>query len=277
MRKRRTKRKFTWFPVIGSAGPVEDEDDFNQLMGQFNVLPNGSSLVFINPLIPDVPMEGDEIDPSAPGQLVQALGQEYYIERIVGKIFLGVSGSADDSPTTVFPKTVLVGAGLFVARANDADVGGGANTPIGSASLAERQENYSPLGVDAIREPWMWRRTWILNTGRPNPNTNAATGFGPTFQSIGGTITFAPGAPKTNMQYGSVLDGPHMDVKSVRRVGNDERLFLVVATRALDVEFASGGVTPNAALDTVNGDGVVMAFDYRVLGRLTRSRGKSSF
>lgn len=276
MRKRRTKRKFTWFPVIGSAGPAETEDDFNQLVGQFPVTPIGDTGVFINPLIPDVPMEGDEIDPSAPGQLVQSLGQEYYIERIVGKCMVGVAAPADDPPTTIFPKQVLIGCGIFVARANDADVGGGANTPIGSATLPERQENYSPLGVDAIREPWMWRRVWILHTGRPEANTNVALGpFGPSYHLFAATTVGLGGAPKTNLQYGSVADGPHVDVKSVRRVGNDERLWFALAVRALDIEF--GGVPPNAINGGDGGGGVGLVFDYRVLGRLTRARGKSSF
>lgn len=272
--RRKTKRKFTWFPTIGVAGPEGTQDEFNGLVAELTVPPNGSTVVAINPMVPDVPMEGDEIDVNAPGQLVQAIGQEYFIERIVGNAYVGVSGPADDNPAAIFPKTIEVGLGLFVARANDADVGGGANTPIGSATLAERIENYSPLGVDAIREPWMFRRTWILNTGRPEPSVAGQPPiFGPNIESAGGNLhTSAFGAPKTNIWYGSLGTGPFVDVRSVRRVGNDERLFVALAARTLDGLFISGQV-PNTTL----AEGVGLVFDYRVLGRLTRARGKSTF
>lgn len=276
MRKFKRKRKFTWFPIRGSEGPEGTNDDFSSLVGSFFVTPDGSSTVTISPLIPDVPMEGDTIDQNAPGQLVQALGQEYYVERIVGKCHLAATGPVDDVPSAEAPKTIQIGCGIFVARANDEDVGGGFNTPIGSATLAERQENYSPLGVDAIREPWMWRRSWVLSTGRPS-NVPQAQGvpFGITHTVIPNVGPIVHPGTTSNNQMGSALDGPHFDIKSVRRVGNDERLWLVVATRALDIILNQRA--PNTSLDPANGNGVHMVFDYRVLGRLTRPRNRSAF
>lgn len=270
----RKRRKFTWFPVLGSEGPTETTDDFNQLFAEITVAPNGASSVAINPMVPDVALEGDIIGAATGGQLVQVLGQEYYIERIVGKCFVSVNAPADDPPTAIFPKVYLVGVGIFVARADDTDAAGGQNQPIGAASLTERQENFSPLAVDTIREPWMWRRVWLLSTGRPEANAALETqGFGPTLTSLAGTgLAIVPGAPKTNIGYGSVMDGPHVDVKSVRRVGNDERLWVVIAARTIDNEFTSG-TTPN----TTGAEAVQLVFDYRVLGRLTRARNRSAF
>jgi len=270
MATRRRKRKYTWFPIIGSSGPGEPPtDNFNQQFFNFDVAPDGTSFVGIAPIIPDVPLEGDDIDVAAPGQLVQAIGQEYVVERIVGKLFIGINTPADDPPTTIFPRTFLVGAGFFVARAADANAGSGPNQPIGAASLAERQENYSPLSEESIREPWMWRRTWLLNSGRPNANTATASGaFQPVLTAFGGF----PGAPKTNIEYGSALDGPHFDVKSVRRVGNDERLWFVVAGRTVDVLV---GVPPTP--NTVAPAAVAGCLDFRVLGQLRRAHNKSTF
>lgn len=274
MRTKRRKRKYTWFPVTGSAGPAETNDNFAQLLAQHVVSPDGLTNVDISPCVPDVPMEGDDINVTAPGQLVQALGQEYFIERIVGKCFLSYTTGVDDGIVSIFPRTVLVACGFFVARANDGDVGGGAGTPIGSASLPERVENYSPLSEDAIREPWIWRRTWILSNGRPVPNPNSAGAFGLTTTQISGGVGFTnsvvqAGAPTTNINQGSALDGPHFDAKSVRRVGNDERLWFVVASRTLDREFDI--TTPNVA-------GILgLVLDYRVLGRLTRAHNRSNF
>lgn len=263
--RRRRRAKYTWFPVIGTAGPSETDDDFSQLIATVNIAPDGATAVAINPLIPDVPMEGDTIDAGAPGQLVQALGQEYVVKRIVGKCFLGVQTPADDPPTTIFPKSFLIGVGIFVARANDADSGGGANQPIGSATLDERQDNYSPLSVDPIREPWMFRRVWILNSGR------SADGF------VGGQQFFNAGNignASDNRQFASALDGPHFDVKSARRVRTDERLWLVLAARTLDQEFQVGGFPkPNQ----IAPEAVGMVFDYRVLGALRKAQNRSNF
>lgn len=275
MRRKRT-RKFTWFPVIGTDGPGETGDDFNQRMAQIPVSPNGASTVVISPLVPDVPMEGNEIATDQPGQLVQALGQEYYIERIVGKCFLSVTSGQDDPPTVVFPKVILIGCGFFVARANDQQSGGGPDTPIGSATLAERHNNYSPLSPDPIREPWMWRRVWILSSGRlPGNVLTAPAAFGPqqipTFGGLGGF-----GVQNTNTWAPSALDGPHFDVKTVRRVGNDERLYFVIAARALDEQFNNLQTAPNTTLGDPNG-GVNLLLDFRVLGRLTRARNRSNF
>lgn len=273
MPKRR--RKYTWFPVVGTVGPGETGDNFNQRFFALDIAPNGNSAVEISPVVPDVPSEGDEIDVNAPGQLVQAIGQEYIIERIVGKVFLTCQQPVDDPPTTVFPKSLLVGCGFFVARASDQDAGGGPNTPIGSASLAERQENYSPLSEDAIREPWMWRRVWVLHTQRGNINANArSNSFGPVRNIVAGTgLAFTGGAPNTNTLHGSALDGPHFDIKSVRRVGNDERLYFVVAARTLDVLFNAVGEQPNQ-IGEVMLQGVI---DFRVLGQLRRAHNRSNF
>lgn len=273
MPKRR--RKYTWFPVRGT-GALDGAtvgDNFNQQFFELNIPPNGDSVVGINPVVPDVPLEGDSINVDAPGQLSQALGQEYIIERIVGKLLLSVQAPADDVGV-IFPKTMLIGAGFFVARSNDEDVGGGVNTPIGSATLAEQQEHYSPLSEETIREPWMWRRVWILNTGRPN--AVAATqpnAFGANNTQLAGTgLSVTAGAPPTNIQHSSALDGPHFDVKSVRRVGNDERLFFAVAARCIDRMF-----TVNQGTNQVLTGGVAGVLDFRVLGALRKANNRSTF
>lgn len=44
--------------------------------------------------------------------------------------------------------------------------------------------------------------------------------------------------PDNNQNMGSVMDGPHVDAKSQRRVGNEERLFLIADAM---VAVAGGG------------------------------------
>jgi hypothetical protein len=198
---------------------------------------------FILPVVPDAPEDNEDL-PVGQGRLVQALGNEWFLERIVGKLFL----SLRLGQSTLDTRHALVGAGFFVARASDEDFGGGIDLPIGAEDFQRRNSNYSPIHEDVIREPWLWRRTWIL---------------GGQFNAQEGYNQF----PSTNAFYGSVMDGPHIDAKSVRRIGNDERLFFAIST----ANFKSN----SAGLDTNNTvDGYL---DLRVLGSLRRARGKSTF
>jgi len=259
---KRQRRKYAWFPTVGTDGIVDNDNISGRVFG-LAALASGAQDVVIAPLIPDVPLEGDDIDVNAGGQLAQALGQEYLLERIVGKVFIGVVGdrNANQNPTTW--SAVLVGVGIFVARANDTDVGGGQNTPIGSATTMERVENYSPLSEELIREPWLWRRTWVLG--------NPANDYRDANNIAANEIPYTVFPPST-AHYGSVMDGPHIDARSNRRIGNDERLWLAISTVGLIRQ--DNGSYPATAGEAL---GLLGYIDYRVLGRLVRAHGKSSF
>lgn len=261
MRKRRRKR-YTWFPNIGSAATIELVEPFSQLLFTITPPANGGLVSAVSPLTIDSPLEGTAV--SADDQLSEVLGNEYVIERIVGKCFLSCQSPADDPPGTIFPKSYLIACGFFVARANDDASGGGVNTPIGSASQPELNDNYGPLSLDTVREPWMWRRSWILSTGRPDPNSAIRPH---PFVGLGGF-----GLTQSNLLHGSALDGPHIDIKSVRRVRQDERLWFSVSARTLDNELGASGSPNTVAVDPVAG-----VLDYRVLGALRRARNSSSF
>lgn len=237
------------------------------------VVPAGSTtVVLIAPIVPDAPLEGDEVpvNPPVAGQLAQILGQEYFIKRIVGKIFIS-NDSADTNSSTRAFNALLVGAAFFIARANDADSGGGIDTPIGSASAAERADNYNPLAADCIREPWIWRRTWILGNPRslnpPDGSTSnlnfmrGTTGFFASAQGIVGPIL------SSTMQYGSVHDGPHIDAKTKRRVRQDERLWFVVAARGL----------PHAAIAEADANILSGYLDFRMFADIRKARNRGVF
>lgn len=238
------RKRFNWFPTLGSVTGAE-QDHLSGRSFEIAVAANVAATPIITTLILAVTSDApiDNTDVGNTNALI--MGQEWFLERIVGKLFLGNALQDSGSPPTAV-NSVLIGAGFFVARANDADSGGGVNTPIGSATVAERNPNYSPLHLDAIREPWLWRRTWVLGGDL----------------SLGAGLS---GNPLTNSSYGSVLDGPHIDAKSVRRIGQDERLWFAVSTASL---------TTNETQTS----GVVQGYlDYRILGALRRARGKSAF
>jgi len=258
---RRFRSRGTWFPTIGSAGA----DDIDNVSGkEFSLVLNagGTTSVIVAPCTYDVPAEGDIVDPDDPGALAGMVGQEYFLRRIVGKIFLENRTALDTTGETTFPGAALVGAGFFVARAASEHAGGGANVPIGAASAIELQENYNPLSEDCIREPWIWRRTWVLTSA-------VLAAAQKTLKFAGAGVIQSPNwsnLPATNVEYGSVQDGPHIDAKTKRRVKLDERLWFVVACKPLPVG------------TTVEASGAIRGYlDYRLFADLRKARNRGVF
>lgn len=246
MAKRR-KTRYSWLYNTGTTGPVADveDDTCGRDFGLIAVPTNGTTALTIIDMLRDLPSD----DFVAAGTLPLGVSQnnDYVIKRIVGKFFISVTQQVIPA---IAQSAVLVGAGLFVARAEDADIAAGAeNLPIGAA-VGTGVDDYSPLRVENIRQPWIWRRNWILS----NQLTGAAPGSG--LQSF----------PQTTAQYGSIQDGPHVDAKTGRRVKDGERLFAVVAARSYPL---------NSTADTSNE--VRAYFDYRVLGAMRRGHNRSAF
>jgi len=252
----RRRRKVTWLPTIGSV--VGEGLSTASGRGFFSVGGNadGSIATVISPLTFDQPRDLDQTDiPTT--TMADTIGSEYFLNRIVGKCFAhrrlsSTIGAVDTQPA------ILFGAGFFVARANDESSGGGPDTPIGSASAQERNDNYSPLEADTIREPWIWRRVWVL--GR----AGAAL-----FDEDGQTTDNAANAayPISTALYGSVLDGPHIDAKTKRRVAQDERLWFAISAMTFPVNTAA----------TEDGAVVDGYLDYRLVGNLRRAHNRGVF
>lgn len=265
-RKRRTR--FTWFPTVGTELGNEPPDVLNGRAFNITVAQQGI-VTELTPLTVDTPAEGGDIDTTAPGALVGIVGQEYVIERIVGKMFAGLEGRRNAANDPSVPHGALFGAGIFVARASDSEVGGGDQLPIGAASAPERNENYSPLGEDTIREPWMWRRTWLLGNLAFVQTAQASQVV--VFNSAN-VNTVGSLYPPTTAHYGSLQDGPHVDVKSVRRVRQDERLWLAISTASYNAFSGDPGAPVS------NNAGVIRGyFDFRILAALRRAKNRSNF
>lgn len=260
MRKRRTRG--TWLPVIGTnigeSTSTAAGRAFALNVGGAPI--NGTGIITaITPLTFDVPIEGDSAV-LGDSSLADIIGSEYVLQRIVGKVFAerisGIDGN-DDDPNPA----VLFSAGFFVARANDDQVGGGEDTPIGSATEAERTDNYSPLDADTSREPWIWRRTWILGAAGSIPSVPFPAGTGPLINAV-------RNYPASTALYGSVADGPHIDSRVKRRVSQDNRLFFAVSSCTFPID--SEPVAPVPI--------IVSGFlDYRLFGSLRKARGSSAF
>lgn len=242
MVRRRRRNRGTWFPNISTAPPGEGADTVSGRVFDLDIVSTSNHLTVtgVVPLTFDYPQEPNEADSSIE-TLSELIGSEYIFKRLVGKFFAVFDGAQGSAPA------VLLGAGLFVARAQDSSSLLGANVPIGFATSSLVDDQYGVLNANTIREPWMWRRTWLLG----NPTA----------------LTVYASVPDNTMAFGSVMDGPHIDCRVKRRVRQDERLWF--AASALRYPFTSEDDTQNAT--------IACYLDYRIFGELRKARNTSSF
>lgn len=183
-------------------------------------------------LVPDYPAEAVRAAGALP-TLSDFEASGFKLRRIVGKIFCGMENNQPATGTRTI--AALVGAGFIVLKCEEST----------GAPLVTTANHYSPLDNDSTRDPWIWRRTWLLQ--------NDFSGFDPNIQS---TWQF----PRTNCDYGSAVDGPHIDARTARRIGAEERLFFVISTQNISGTADDSG-------------GVKMLLDYRILATPIRIMG----
>lgn len=147
-------------------------------------------------------------------------GSAYRLRRIVGKIFVQPAQVAGIAATDA--TTWIVTAGFIILRVTGS-----------GAILSGASNTYDPQILDNIRDPWIWRRSWMLSNQAGINALNVATPD--TKQVI---------FPSSNINGygGGVLDGPHIDAKTARVVSDEERLFLVVSANTIDGDAQN---TPN--------------------------------
>lgn len=264
MRRKRRSRG-TWFPVLGTG--VGEDDSVSGLAGSIPINADGTSNIVISPLTFDDPQEDTEA--TRESQLTEFIGQEYILHSVIGNLLASRTALASGNTNSFATPAVLLVGGLFVARSAD-DTGQTTDSlPIGATTLAELRVNYSPLSGQTIREPWIWRRAWIL--GR-TPKVNSATGnvLADTGQ---GAVPFregfyGDGFPPTTAGYSGLQSGPFFKTKTRRRVRQDERLWL-----------ALGAMTYPLGMNVPGGIDLAVDFylDYRIYGQLVRAHNRSAF
>lgn len=252
--RRRRRRKYTWFPTQRSTlrpeGSITQINGFRSSVGVDGTAP----ALQIHPLIPtDVPQESWGAGSDTDKSLADVIGGDYVVERIVGKFF---AWTQNNQETEGIISGAYVKFGIFVARADESQP----SAPLGAeqANLLDIIRSFSPMSNETTREPWMFVRSWYLGSQGLN-------------LSSGGIVIPQNGEsrfPPTTAGYGSVQDGPHVDVKSVRRIRQDERLWAAVAIERLPL-----------GLEVTSTDEVIVKyhFDYRVLGALRRAHNRSTF
>lgn len=176
--------------------------------------------------------EGDPL--AATNTLSDIESSGYRLRRIVGKIFARV-----DQVAAASPFLLAVTAGIIVRRSNDQT----------GASLAVETLNEELVAPSQIRnsgDPWIWRRTWLLGNNKSLERPPSA-----------GLVE------EGNTELGSAVDGPHVDQKTARIIGPEERLFLDV----------SATVVQQDAVTTLINTSTLIVTNLRVLGSMRSSSG----
>lgn len=237
---RRRKRQLLWMPNLGTepAGGGFDLTDFPAVR-KFELEATGYSTDndYLD-LTWDQPTE--DVITSVGGGIPSLSDWEnsaWRLKRIVGKLFVACTVPTDTQQNA---SNGIVTAGFIVLKVNPD--GTPHNPPV----------FYDPTTLANIRDPWIWRRTWVLS-----PEENQGFGVG--------AVTGRSGFPITNMDYGSVLDGPHVDIKCNRIIRAEERLFLCISVRIYDFD------VPGMTTSSFRALGML---DYRLLGTTMKASNR---
>jgi len=236
-RTRRRKRRLNWFPPLGS--PFSVNDDILRFGGvTFQVAISGDGAVVFTeiPLTFDFGQEAilaDANDPNRLPSLADLTLSSWRLRRVVGKIFAAYNpdGSGNLDPNqTAYPACAFA-AGLMVRATNE---------------LATASTNVDLWNADDYDDPWLWRRSWILGQDSRFDIETTPGGVISARHGVPGTGTAGPNGldessafarfPNTTAHYGSVQDGGHIDQKTNRVIGPEDRLFMHFATKGLPVQ-----------------------------------------
>lgn len=246
MRKRR-KAKVIWLPsdinnrLATAPSPATIGTQSQTIIAVFTANPLGATPVTAEiPIVKDFAGGGIASFITDPNSTLSDLENSgYRLRRIVGKLNFIVNQNV--ATIAGDPTQFLVTAG-FIIRRIDPNLG----TSLASVGAAGLDINVTTF--DNIMDPWIWRRSWLLAD-----QSVAATALNPS----------AAVTPGSNMQSyaGGNSDGPHVDAKTARVVGPEERLFLSVTVEGID---GAAQGAPGA---------VLLVGDLRVLGSMRSSVG----
>jgi len=245
MRRYRRAKNPIWLPVLGDT-VVESGGPDTYAIGRsisFNVPSDGSIGFDAQPVTFDY-TDSASTEMGTFDRSLQDLtsGNAWKLRRIVGKCFIGCGAAALAS--YVDGVWFDVAAGFIVCKTDE----------VGSATTNFTEVN--PLHQDSADDPWIWRRRWLLN-----PYVTTLIQEPLLAQVASGTFY---SFPRTNVEYGSVADGPHIDQKTSRLISHNERLHFVCAAR---------GYLPNSLPAAFTGGQINGLLDIRLLGNLRTQSG----
>lgn len=232
--RKRNRPRVVWFPPT-NLNSIDPTTNISGIQA-FRVDASPAS----GPSTGEIPLviDGEGQDPLDPAATLSDINNSgYRLRRIVGKIFC-----LTDQPDDAAPIFIVCTAAIIIRRIDPTTGVSLALTNPNSAELVSTQhiENYP--------DPWIWRRTWLLS------NNNSPTR----------TPTGTPEFGETNFSHGpAVADGPHVDQKTARVIGPEERLFLNVTCQPSSVLNAQDEIPISTLIIT----------DLRILASMRTSVG----
>lgn len=231
-------------PTLGSTKAGEGEAWGSTAFG-FRVNMPQKNYVFATPfvisLVPDETRQPDQAQTDQVSLRDFTEGQDWFLKRLVGKCTIRTFKST--AGTTW--RNAMIAAAFFVAKAQDDD----------QEQPDLQPDEYDPLNSQNVRQPWIWRRTWQLSVGSQTFSTFTAAAY-----------------PNMNQFGPGVLDGPHIDAKTARRIRREERLWFCVNATGYDDEFGN-----NVDNGVDGSSGIFGELDYRILGQMRKSTNRSTF
>lgn len=228
--RKRTKPRVVWLPA-DNANSIDVPDNLVGIQ-TFAVDTSGAAPKAVGEI--PLTIDGLNEDPLiASNSLSDIENSGYRLRRIVGKIWVVVRQTDDASAFRTF-----VTAAVIVRRANPVT---GVSTAFATADL----DQVTPQDIAQWGDPWIWRRSWLLGN-------NLGTSKLPSDDDL----------PSSNIEYGSAVDGAHVDQKTARIVSAEERLFLDVGV------FQDRG----GAQDEIT-NSVLVFTDLRILATMRSSTG----
>jgi len=220
-RTRRRKPRVVWLPQDPFFSADANTLAHSTVMRAQDTLaaPNvaGSTQSIVAPCVRDVP-----INPlTAAATLADIQSSGYRLRRIVGKIWYGISGINEADGSNV--GAVVLTAGFIVLRSDDLGI------PIAPTA----NDQYNANIIENTESPWIWRRSWLCGSASPPDNATMMS-----ITTARGVVTF-----QNNVNRGGVADGPHVDQKTARLIGPDERLFLVLSSTVIDASPSANDIT----------------------------------
>lgn len=224
--QRRRRPRVLWLPNEVAQG--EGLPRVNYWASNINVLPAlGAINTTILTLTVDYPAEAVQAAGPQPPSVADYTRSGYRLERLVGKFHAGMRQQIGDGQAVIYPSVAVLALGFIVLRVDELT---------GAPLRAATPDQYSPLVDDNERDPFIWRRTWVLvDDLGSGTTTNAQNGLA--------------NAPRSTDAYGSALDGPHIDTQTRRIIRDEERLFAVVSTANLSFQVGSAPNTIDFILD----------------------------
>jgi len=245
--RRKSKPRVVWLPQtnansIGAGNQVYQLAVISGLAG-----PTGTTSTAEIPLVLD---SQQSIVASTDPSLADIENSGYRLRRIVGKVWCQLAQSTPGQDASA-PNSVIVSAGIMVRRTDDTT---------GASFASANDANINVGFIENTGDPWVWRRSWTLGDRYTRDTELILTA---SLSNFFVENQFFPSCNWGKEYAGGIAEGPHVDQKTARIIGPEERLFL-------DVSATIPGETSNQP-----GTGATVAFwtDLRVLGSMRTSSG----